>query len=452
MAPKNVKKKGAPAHSGSNKPKARHTTAAPTAAPAAVPAPAGPGPVAQPADGFAFADPQFLPDDYANFTTAQKMADSDLPTVKNPTLEPIPPLREDPPVMALSTIVPADRLEPYGDYITFHVAGDTGGVKTPAHQFLVADKMTEDFTLPANSTPADMPAFFYHLGDVVYYYGLDDYYYEQFYDPYRNYPAPIFAIPGNHDAVLPPNATNQSLEAFCNHFCSAQPVHPPESQGASRTTMTQPGVYFTLNCPFVKIIGLYSNTQEGPGAGVIADNDIVGQAQKEFLIAQLQQAKNFPGAVVLAVHHPPFTMSSAHNPSPDMLSDIDDACTQAGFMPDCILSGHSHLYERYTRYIQGRQVPFVVSGCGGYPNLTGLKNKNGPAIRPPLDGQDRDGNKVVMENYFDQTFGYLRLGVSKTLLSCEFVGVSDPNTPGKTLDRFTLDLTNHTLVGFQRPS
>jgi len=353
--------------------------------------------------------------------------------------------------MALSDVLPPALLAPYGNYISFHVTGDTGGIKTPANQFLVADKMTDDFTLPANSTPADRPAFFYHLGDVVYYYGLDEYYYEQFYDPYRNYPAPIFAIPGNHDAVLPPNPENTSLEAFLKHFCSPAPVNVTESDGASRTTMTQPGVYFTLNCPFVKFIGLYSNTQDGSGTGVIADNGVVGHAQKQFLIAQLKQAKNFPGAVVLAVHHPPYTMSSDHNPSPGMLADIDDACKQAGFMPDCILSGHSHLYERYTRYINNQQVPFVVCGCGGYPNLTGLKGKQGSAIRPPLEGVDADGNRVVMENYFDQTFGYLRLSVSKTILSCEFVGVSTAAAPGKTLDSFTLDLTQHTLTPFQRP-
>jgi Calcineurin-like phosphoesterase len=43
------------------------------------------------------------------------------------------------------------------------------------------------------------PAFFYHLGDVVYYDGEHASYYQQFYDTYLHYPAPIFAIPGNHD-------------------------------------------------------------------------------------------------------------------------------------------------------------------------------------------------------------------------------------------------------------
>src|SRR5690348_17748218 len=34
------------------------------------------------------------------------------------------------------------------------------------------------------------PAFLYHLGDVVYYYGEADRYYEQFYEPYKGYDAP----------------------------------------------------------------------------------------------------------------------------------------------------------------------------------------------------------------------------------------------------------------------
>ena len=420
------------------------------------PAPGKTLPAVAPAAGYAFGDPQFSPDDYANFTTAQKDADSNLPTVNNPPLQPIPALRINPPFMALSGVLPAATLNVYQDYITFHVIGDTGGIKNPANQFLVADKMVEDFAPAVLTNPEDRPAFCFHVGDVVYFYGQDEYYYDQFYDPYRNYPGPIFAIPGNHDAVLPPNPTNTSLEAFCKHFCSATPIHAPEAQGMARTTMTQPGVYFTLNAPFLKIIGLHSNTAEGTSAGVIADNQIVGQAQKQFLIAQLQQAKaaaasGFQGAVIIAVHHPPFTISGQQNPSPDMLSDIDDACSQAGFTPDAFISGHSHLYERYTRYVTDRQVPFLVAGCSGYPELVGLRPDAGAPLRPPVQGKDQDGNRVVLENYFDQTFGFMRFSVSEQILSGEFVAVTNQAAPGKTLDSFTLDLQQHTLVPFRRP-
>jgi acid phosphatase type 7 len=57
--------------------------------------------------------------------------------------------------------------------ITFHCLGDTGGVKDPAPQQLVANGL-------ANTTAR----FFYHLGDVVYYNGESQRYYSQFYEPY----------------------------------------------------------------------------------------------------------------------------------------------------------------------------------------------------------------------------------------------------------------------------
>ena len=69
--------------------------------------------------------------------------------------------------------------------IVFHSVGDTGNVKGPRSQEAVADKMVADFDDP---NPADTPAFFFHLGDVVYSFGESKYYYDQFYNPYRDYP------------------------------------------------------------------------------------------------------------------------------------------------------------------------------------------------------------------------------------------------------------------------
>lgn len=83
--------------------------------------------------------------------------------------------------------------------IVFHCVGDTGSTKSPTTQNLVSDKMVADFS---EANAADVPSFFYHLGDVVYYFGEAAYYYDQFYEPFREYPAPILGIPGNHDGVL----------------------------------------------------------------------------------------------------------------------------------------------------------------------------------------------------------------------------------------------------------
>ena len=56
--------------------------------------------------------------------------------------------------------------------------------------------MTQDAqNLPANRKPA----FFYHLGDVVYFAGDISMYGDNFYQTYKDYPCFIVAIPGNHD-------------------------------------------------------------------------------------------------------------------------------------------------------------------------------------------------------------------------------------------------------------
>ena len=56
-----------------------------------------------------------------------------------------------------------------------------------------------------------------------------------------------------------------TLDAFLTNFCAAEASVSPDSGGLIRSVMTQPGVYFTLDAPFVSIIGLYSNVLDGPG-------------------------------------------------------------------------------------------------------------------------------------------------------------------------------------------
>ena len=78
-------------------------------------------------------------------------------------------------------------------------------------------------------------------------------------------PAPILGIAGNHDGVTYPKEAVPTLDAYLRNFCSATPVHTDESAGLSRTATIQPGVYYTLEAPFVRPLGLYSNTLEDPG-------------------------------------------------------------------------------------------------------------------------------------------------------------------------------------------
>jgi hypothetical protein len=401
------------------------------------------------AGGFVFANPKPSPDDYGNFSQSDVFADSNV--TASTTLQPIPKSWRQPEVLDLAQVLtPADIQQiQSAKSIVFHAVGDSGGVKEPSKQFAVADAMATD--LQGKTYQNGLPAFFFHLGDVVYYLGQERYYYDQYYDPYRDYDAPIFAIPGNHDGMVSPSLPEKSLDGFYENFCTQTPGHNPEAQGFARTTMTQPGVYFTLNAPLVKIIGLYSNISEGATEGVISGG-VVGTAQLTFLQQQLKTAaqERTAGnrrALIIAVHHPPFTGSQDHAPSPTMLTQIDSACQQAGILPDLVLSGHAHLYERYTRFMGSAQIPFIVAGTGGYFNLSGFKRTSAGALpKLPFMSTDAKGNKLRLDALNENNFGFLRISVSATAVTGQFLGVNVTTKGVPTLlDHFTLDLNHHTV-------
>jgi hypothetical protein len=322
--------------------------------------------------------------------------------------------------------------------IVFHAVGDTGSVVGPATQSLVADKMVTDFT---EANAADVPSFCFHLGDVVYYFGEATYYYDQFYEPYREYPAPILAIAGNHDGVVYANDPAPTLTAFLRNFCALTPAQSPDAGGLLRTTIIQPGVYFTLEAPFVRLFGLYSNVLEDPG--VISDendtNTVLDGRQVAFLAAALARAKsdNFTGALIVAVHHPPFTGGSVHGGSPLMLQDIDGACQQAGVWPHAVFSGHAHNYQRYTRTVNNFQIPYVVAGCGGHSPLSKMRS----TYRTPFTIDDT----LTLESYDDTDYGYLRVVVTADTMRIEFHPQSDGGTTKTPDDVVTVALATHTI-------
>jgi hypothetical protein len=401
--------------------------------------------------GFAFANPQPSPDNFDTFDPQDVYADSGIQTT--PVTEAIPTPWKNPPEMVLADVWGASvvqQIQTAGE-IVFHSVGDTGGIKEPSHQFAVADALSAD--LGGKDYTSGRPAFLFHLGDVVYYFGQERYYYDQFYDPYRDYAGPIFAIPGNHDGVLFASEPVQySLQPFYQNFCSKQPTKDPSAKGFARTTLTEPGVFFTLHAPFVKIIGLYSNTSETTG---VLSGGAAGTQQSSFLLGQLQATAaqratkgSDPFALIIAVHHPPFTISSQHFPSPQMLQEIDDACKQAGIWPDLVLSGHAHLYERYTRTLatDGREIPFLVAGNGGYFNLSAVRTgQKGALPKLGVPGNDGKGNKLTLDAYNDQTFGFLRMTVNSSTISCESLGVNETSGAVSTLDQFSLDLSKHVV-------
>jgi len=322
--------------------------------------------------------------------------------------------------------------------IVFHSLGDCGSTNGPASQNEVVDKLLGDFK---ESRPFEIPQFHFLLGDVVYSFGETQYYYDQFYEPYRDYPAPIIAAAGNHDGMISPLAGAKSLEAYLRNFCAENFVVTPEAGGLSRTAQIQPGVFFTFEAPFVRIVTLYSNVLEDPG--VISDEN-TGSSQLDFLEAALNRVKSdkFAGALLFADHHPPFT-AGRHGWSVQMLAQIDKLCTKTGVWPHAFLSGHAHNYQRFTRTRNAdkTQIPYIVCGNGGH-NHQPLSKSGGHTIRAPQIIQ-KAGDKtdlVVLENYDDQNYGYLRVVVTKTQLRIEYHPASDGTWTKAPDDSVTVDL------------
>src|SRR5262249_17312793 len=129
----------------------------------------------------------------------------------------------------------------------------------------------------------------------------------------------------------------------------------------------------------------------------------VPDLQLAYLTAQLQNIKTqkYMGAVLIAVHHPPFSYAppsgsgsagGIHGGSTAMLREIDTICKAQGVYPHAFLSGHAHNYQRYTRSVNfagsAYTVPFVICGNSGH-NVTSLTNTRS-AVRPvdPAPGAD----------------------------------------------------------------
>jgi hypothetical protein len=316
--------------------------------------------------------------------------------------------------------------------LVFHVAGDTGGVKAPQAQLDVAERMEADFDHP---DPTARPAFFYHLGDVVYYYGEASEYYAQFYEPYQLYPAPILAIPGNHDGDVHDTAT-PSLAAFVEHFCAPTPQLTRETGDVARDAMTEPNVYWTLETPFATLVGLYTNVPEG---GWLEHNQIA------WLISELHNAPQ-EKALIVSMHHPIYSADVMHSGSAYMAGVLDEAIGQAQRWPDLVLAGHVHNYQRYTRTLADREMPYLVAGAGGYWHLHRMARdaQGNPLPTPyPIAGSD-----MTLVSYCANRHGYLLMEATPAVLKGFYYAVptaGQDQQSASLIDSFTLDWHRHSV-------
>jgi 3',5'-cyclic AMP phosphodiesterase CpdA len=200
----------------------------------------------------------------------------------------------------------------------------------------------------------------------------------------------------------------------------------------------------------VTIIGLYSNvdgTLDGPGT----------VTQQRWLTSQLEQADPST-CIIVAVHHPPYSLDKTHGGYPAIRDAIDQAANMSGVWPDVVLSGHVHNYQRFTRTVldgdQSRAIPYLIAGAGGYANTPGLLHKmqRNPAKEPVPCPSPTFDPTVELRGYNEIAPGFLRVTVTSTELTAEYFTVPFtgpvPTTP---FDAVTLNYQDGTITSEMNP-
>jgi acid phosphatase type 7 len=224
-------------------------------------------------------------------------------------------------------------------------------------------------------------------------------------------------------------------------FCAEHAGIPPEAGDAIRTTMTQPNVYWTLVTPVANIIGLYTNVPEG---GEIKPD------QQQWFINELKMAEKERDkkALIVTLHHAPYSMDAHHGASAKMQQFLDDCFAQSKVIPDIVFSGHIHNYQRFTRKIDKRQVPYIVAGSGGYWFLHNIADVDSKPPKTPMKTPFKD---VVFEKYSANRHGFLRMEIDmhKKEMTGSYFTVPRIQeawkTPPVLYDSFTLNLEKNKL-------
>ncbi|WP_079657592.1 metallophosphoesterase family protein [Streptomyces sp. 3214.6] len=251
------------------------------------------------------------------------------------------------------------------DDFSFMVIGDTGEGDDP--QYAV---------VPGFLRVSQGTSFAVVASDVIYPVGSADDYGTKFFRPYRDYRAPIYAIPGNHDWY-------EDLGAFMRVFCGDTPPLPAEpaprllSRAWLRSLLwhrprpgdgqrlsearelrstpvqqaVQPGPYWAIDSGPVRIIGI--------------DTGLLGTLDAEQG-AWLREVSRGPRPKILITGSPLY-VDGEHHPCPiEGGGTVDDIVSAPEHRYVAAIGGDIHNYQRYpVRLADGRTLQYVVSGGGG---------------------------------------------------------------------------------------
>ena len=403
-----------------------------------------------------FADPEPAPDEtsFQVDNTSAAYYESPYYKLHKDDLQPVPPPRVPDPRVDLTEVLGADFLAPIvrAKRLSFHAVGDTGAAKVNLHttaaraiaaEANVADAMAADVRAggptgrPSSSISATSSTTSARVSTTT----------TSSTSP--SGPMTVRSSRSPETTTAPCSARAAASRRYrrsrrsCGTSAPSCRAARPTKAPSSARTMNQPGVYFTLDAPFVSIVGLYTNVLEGPG--VISTQNgkypaLGGDHQLDWLKRELRRLaparKAGERAVILACHHPPVSVDAKHGGTTGLADDIDVAARAAGFWPDAILSGHAHLYQRYTRRVDGREIPYVVSGSGGFAATSPV---GGLARAPITVGEYTLVKKPLVQ------FGYLTVTVDMSGATPYLTITFNDRTRTTTHDTLRLNLERGTI-------
>ncbi|MCD0448567.1 metallophosphoesterase [Actinocorallia sp. API 0066] len=254
-----------------------------------------------------------------------------------------------------------------GDTFSFLLLGDPG--EGDSSQYAV---------VPGMLKKAEGTSFMVLASDVNYPVGSINDYGQVFYKPYQDYPAPIYAVPGNHDWY-------DGLEGFMRVFCGREGDGSPgdwwrgkvgpltkrlwrrpdkidqEAFEAARALRSrpeqqgvQPGPYWVIDSPELRIVGI--------------DTGISGRLDADQG-AWLRRVSADPRPKLLITGKPIYRDNS-YRPCPIQGGGtVDEIVRSTGYV--AAIGGDIHNYQRYPVKVDGRVIEYLVAGgSGAYMHAT----------------------------------------------------------------------------------
>ncbi|MGW3244246.1 metallophosphoesterase family protein [Streptomyces sp. NPDC001070] len=210
--------------------------------------------------------------------------------------------------------------------------------------------------------------------DVLYPVGNANEYETKFFRPYRDYDAPIYAIPGNHDWY-------DGLTGFMRVFCRApglpaaprprpltpawwrtllwaKPAVPDDARldearllrSAPSQAASQPGPYWAIDSGPIRIIGI--------DTGLLGDID---REQGEWL----RRVSLGPRPKILVTGSPIYVDGEHHPCAIEGGGTVDEIVRDPEHNFVAAIGGDIHNYQHYPVDVDGRRIEYLVSGGGG---------------------------------------------------------------------------------------